>query len=328
MKRPLVLFFLVVILPFTLSAQEEDIDFAYTYDVPVNRFGDCLMTFLHAKWIADRQGKLLLYKPFAYSDKLSLSKAYFHYGKVRKLYSKEEQLTQFDVTYHRPNCNTILSVPYFPESSYEKENGRTEQNESWKYFNVDWNDKVFRKTVLDDLTPLVPLKKVIPPEHMISVALHMRKGGNFDSQVDKEGFVMKFLPDSYYIEQLKALHNILGKPLLYVYIFTDDHNPGMIHRKFKSHFSGENIVFHCRRDKNTEKINVLDDFFSLFEFDCLIHSHSNFSLIPSLLHDYLVQITPTDVVIEGGKRTYIQESLKVNTNHPKYDLLEYKEGNI
>ena len=40
-------------------------------------------------------------------------------------------------------------------------------------------------------------------------------------------------------------------------------------------------------------MNVLVDFFSLFQFDVLIRSQSNFSLIPSLLHDFALVYSPT-----------------------------------
>ena len=53
------------------------------------------------------------------------------------------------------------------------------------------------------------------------------------------------------------------------------------------------------REVNSCGKNVLEDFFSFFHFDVLIRPQSNFSIIPSLLHDYAVVYSPASFSIEN-----------------------------
>ena len=41
-----------------------------TYDLPGGRFGDQLLSYMHAKWLSYTYDLTLLYKPFIYSEAL------------------------------------------------------------------------------------------------------------------------------------------------------------------------------------------------------------------------------------------------------------------
>ena len=59
------------------------------------------------------------------------------------------------------------------------------------------------------------------------------------------------------------------------------------------------ILFGYRKVGNHHAKNVLEDFFSLFNFDILIRPRSNFSVVPSLLSDYALLCYPVDFTKEG-----------------------------
>ena len=71
---------------------------------------------------------------------------------------------------------------------------------------------------------------------------------------------------------LKEILNIFTDKSLYFYIFTDDPNPLDLRNKFYEELIQINkkIVIECRLSENTHNKNVLEDFFSMIQFDCLI----------------------------------------------------------
>jgi hypothetical protein len=66
------------------------------------------------------------------------------------------------------------------------------------------------------------------------------------------------------------------------------------------------------RSKNGHDKNVLQDFFSLFNFDILIHPQSNFSLVPSLIHDFAMVYFPVDAAVDGERVVICQTKLEMN----------------
>ena len=160
-------------------------------------------------------------------------------------------------------------------------------------FQVDWKDPGFRKILQEVVAPKHPRKLTLPPQNTINIAVHFREGGGYDTGNFRLGFLTKFPPLSFYIEGLLEIIELFqGKPL-YCYLFSDALNPSQIIEQFKQSIPiTTQIVFDCRAENNLHDANVLDDFFSLFHFDVLIHPQSNFSVIPSLIHDYAVTYTP------------------------------------
>lgn len=69
---------------------------------------------------------------------------------------------------------------------------------------------------------------------------------------------------------------------------------------FKVAIEEKNIVFGCREIGNHWKANVLQDFFEMMRFDCLIRPESNFSIAASLMKDYKVLIKPKSLSFING----------------------------
>ncbi len=83
-----------------------------------------------------------------------------------------------------------------------------------------------------------------------------------------------------------------------------------------------NIEFDFRRENNSHNKNVLTDFFSLFNFDVLIHSHSNFSISAACINDYMATCTlkskesffPIELEVSLDEKLYKAHIV----NQPKY----------
>lgn len=319
MKKILVTFLIIG----TIScANNYDKQAAVTYDFSGGRFGDCLIAYLHAKWMSFTYGIPLLYKPFKYSDQLELDRREIRIDYVR-LPARTKRLAQHDLSIDvtKP-C--LYTVPYFSEVLYER--NLTHNKEKWIYFAVDWANKEFLQEIRNMINPID--KKLLDKKckaDAITVAVHVRKGGGFDQgellsdTIEKASGVnyrdlhdpLRFPPEYYYVEQLKKLSELLNNCPLYVYIFTDDQNPAEIARRLQLQL-GEyaNIEFDYRKQSNSHDANVIEDFFAMTTFQCLIRPQSNFSLVAGLIGDFLIEIAPVEHHWEETKSVFDKIEIK------------------
>ena len=122
------------------------------------------------------------------------------------------------------------------------------------------------------------------------------------------------MDDLFYIEMIKKVSELFNDEPLYVCIFTDYVNPWEIITTYKAKINKPNIIFDFKISKtNLEWINILDDFFTLTRFDCLIRSDSNFPIMASKLTRYKLQIAPYKVENLNGK-IRIKEAIFENNN--------------
>lgn len=268
-----------------------------TYELTYGRFGDHLVSYMHTKWLAYKYGLRLLYRPFIHSDELVLDdcEERLPIGDFRNcsLWVRSEDVLQKGMI-----DNVLYMVAYFPESRIELK--------TWPSggFQVNWDDEQFRSLLN---TVVAPKAKITPfplPKNKITVALHTRRGGSYDIGSYEEfhkSYPAKFPNEEFYVEALDRLYTILGEQDLYVFIFTDDQNPAQLTEQFEKTFKGKHITFDYRKTKNDHNINVLEDFFALTQFDCLIRSDSNFSLCASKLKKYLVHIAPQECSVVNGR---------------------------
>ena len=271
---------------------------AVTYEL-IGRFGDNLLSYMHAKWLSlyyARKGYNLpvLYKPFLFSNQLRVHD-------IEKGCSRERltslhriiSLKNHKWTDLESNSHVLYEIPYFPYD-LEKEPG------NWTAFPVDWKDPEFKRELKRVVHPRFALPKFELLADKITVAIHVRRGGSFEEL--NLGFPFKFPDDSYYVEQLGVLDRLLGHRPLYVFIFTDDREPLKILADFQKRFEQfSHITFDCRRTKTDHNLNVLEDFFALTKFDCLIRPDSNFSVCAAKISDYLVEIEPKKCYVEDHK---------------------------
>jgi len=98
----------------------------------------------------------------------------------------------------------------------------------------------------------------------------------------------KFPPEQYYVEQIKKLSQILKNKPLYVHIFTDDQHPNTLKKRIKKAVNSTHITFAC----NKHKASVLQDFFAVTQFDCLIRASSGFSYFSQVFGNHKIIIYP------------------------------------
>lgn len=268
---------------------------AVTYDYAQGRFGDQLLAYLHAKWVSFKFEIPLLYKPFLYSDQLvlhtqeqMLTRTFNNKFKQKIVFQYDTKINIFD-----KKKSTLYVIPYFPENISE-----CLHKTNWPYAKVDWNDAEFKKTIKTLIQPRYHTFCLSLPQNKITVAVHVRKGGSFE-KLNLE-FPLKFPDDSYYIEQIKKIDDFLEHTPLYVFIFTDDQNPLQITSYYQTVINRPHIQFDCRKTKNDHNLHVLEDFFSLTKFDCLVRPDSNFSICASKLADYLIHISPKNYRISNN----------------------------
>ena len=72
------------------------------------------------------------------------------------------------------------------------------------------------------------------------------------------------------------------------------------------------VKFNYRKLNNFHKKNVLEDFFSFFNFDILIRPQSHFSMIPSLIHDFAIVYSPAGAKIEGHHVVIDKTDMEIN----------------
>lgn len=255
---------------------------AVTQELAYGRLGDQLMSYFHARWLAREYGLTYLYTPFKQADLFRLSEMDPHCSSFRFdhhiTFSSKQQMD-------RTFSSTLIRVPYFPEATFEHPEG------PFSLFRADWENPAFRHEVLECLTPKNPVDTLKLPSGYLTVAVHVRRNDNLQ---DMQRFPLKMPPEHYFIEQIQRVASLFKDRQLYVYIFSDLDDPQEIVARYAGAIQNPNITF-ATRGKN-ETSNLLKDFYSLGKFDCLIGCVSNFSLMASVLGDYVFMVTPSHFV--------------------------------
>ena len=276
---------------------------AMTYLLNGGRFGDNLLSYCRAKWASRMFDIPLLYVPFPYSNELALHEN-------EKMYTQEEH-KRFRRTLH-------LIKKHYPYVVLKNDN--TLYVCRWKSsIVINWDDQTFLTEIKKNITPAHEIEKITPPEGMISVAVHVRNGGTFagDTQQEKDRCPLRFVPEEFFIEHIHRVAQMFPEDMLYVYIFTDHPNPKELVHKFANALNNPRIIFDCRQEGNSHKSNVLEDFFSMMDFDCLIRPGSHFTRFVQRLGNNKMVIYPEGTKIVNGKRVIAKAQLKTRENSSK-----------
>lgn len=274
---------------------------AITYEFNGGRFGDCLSSYCKAKWFAHKHKLKLFYKPFTYSDQLALHalEAFYTNETVQSFKKIIKVKSEADILAHKDEH--ILFVSNF----YSQTPGLYEygiQNEQ------------FGQEIKDALTPIAPPQFVEKPSNSITAAVHVRKGGGFDQplaseQIYKKGeqyadqiWPTKFPPNQYYIDQIKVLKRMVGVDTkLIIYLLTDDPDPKALAALYAEKLNDPLISFIFREQHNSHTSNVVEDFYTMAQCDCLIRSSSLFAKAAQLLGNHQIIIYPISGKWTDGK---------------------------
>lgn len=273
-----------------------------TYELSGGRLGDNLISFMHAKWISYKYNIPLLYRDFEHADAFAFSQKYDLFtneieevSNIRHIGLKRREKKFISV------YPLYYNVLYFPDCRFEHFGEYVFYNHYFPYFHVDWSDPNFRKELLSDLTSSRQFNLIYPPKGYTSVAVHMRRGGGVDCPHSLTHSPLNFPPDAYYTSQLRRVIDHLEGEKVFVHLFTDDQNPKALVEMLRSTLLDCNIEFGFTDPKILRENPVMEDFFSLANFDCLIHAQSNFSVSASKLKKYRVRVCPENYCVKKGK---------------------------
>jgi hypothetical protein len=222
----------------------------------------------------------------------------------------------------KPDEGCIYLVPWFPESlvDYERlEDGRA-------YFYVNWDDEKFLAHIRALVSPRYTLNLLPLPQDKITVAVHVRRNSNgFDlsmsfayqqpppgKQYLDDYYPFKCVDDNFYLFGIKKISGLYPHQPLYVFIFTDDKEPEKIAEKYRTILNNPLITIDYRREPHDHTTHVLEDFFSMQRFDCLIRSDSNFSLIASKLGRYKIVISPAGYQLKNNHPVIVRAHITTN----------------
>lgn len=279
-----------------------------SYKLSPGRFGDQILTYSKAQWLAYTYQLPLLYIPFKYSEFLMM-----HTEFANNNLTLEKSIPIISVSPTTQIFKNSTHSEIYEVSLSTKKDAITNLDSIYECM---ISDPVFENYLKKMLSPIISLPTIELPKTMITVALHVRKGGGFDQpllsrqlKTDKPSqsafakkqytqryadtiWPHKFPPDQYYVDQLIFLSELLDDTPLYVYLFTDDPHPEILMDRYKKATNKPNITFDCRKEKNRHNLNVLDDFYAIAQFDCLIRAASNFSRAAQLLGNHTIIIFP------------------------------------
>jgi hypothetical protein len=262
------------------QSQHQKFQSAITWKANGGRFGDNLLSYARSKWISYKFNIPILYVPFKYSEQLMLHEQ-------ENIYTESSDQLFSAITYI-PSVSKYQLLPY----------SNTLYISHWNAdITIDWYDQVFVKELKRNITPRYQLNKVIVPDGYMSVAVHVRNGGGFtaDNEQEQERCPLRFVPDEFFINQIARIADMFKEQNLYVYIFTDHLEPAKLKKKFKQVLNNPRITFAYRKENNSHNSNVLEDFFSMMDFDCLIRPGSHFSRFVQRLGNNKIVIYPESV---------------------------------
>jgi hypothetical protein len=266
------------------------------YTFSGGRFGDNLVAYMHAKWVAYRYQIPLLYTPFPHAIHLVLHNDKINTIRTFPRTAKRITLAKESFINLRNREDICYVVPYFPEAPLDMMG-----YSSGVDLEIDWEDEGFRAELRRLISPVTPTRKLSLPPNRISVALHARTGGGFDSPQAPQHIPHKLPPESYYVEQVRHLYALCDEQPLYVHLFTDDLEPDQFLKRLKGKLSDLNIVWGGRTSDNRHNLHMIEDFFAMTQFQCLIRPDSNYSIAASKIADYSIIISPAHVSFVAGK---------------------------
>lgn len=256
---------------------------AITYDLTSGRLGDQLIYYCKAKDLSKKHNLIFYYRPFKYSSLLCLSKQdRVLKPSVLKQYKivKIGQLLDVNQIDYEKNILYVVSSQHYIDANDDK---------LWYGIN---DDDQFRNDLKAGIKSQKKLNLISPRAGMISVAIHYRSGGGYDSNEVMLSAPEKFPDFSFHLGGLKEICKLFSDKPLYVFLFTDHTRPLSLLKKFESNCSHEEIYFDCRRYGNSHSENVLEDLFSMSLFDCLIRPWSGFSVIAQVIGNFRYVVYP------------------------------------
>ncbi len=293
------------------------------------RLGDKLLMYVKAKWVAYKYGLCFYYKPFKYSDQLQMhekdqmwsNECVARYEIIEDPYKgigdPKSHLVNLDDFINQFSSKLYIISYYFQLQKWGSHQATYDSQDvgEWKGL---YDDETFQNMLRETIKPRFPIHEIPLPKDRLTVALHVRKGGDYDGAMlslqlytDKKnddssqcycgaesstytdlGYSLKFPPDQFYVEQIRYISSLYEDIPMYVHLFTDDRDPQALIDRYAKMVGKSNISYACRKVGNHHDKNIIDDLFNMVRFDCLIRSGSNFPQVAQLIGNYKVVLYP------------------------------------
>lgn len=281
----------------------------------VDRFGDHVLLYIKSKWLSCKHQIPLLLHNFELADHLALFDA-----EIPLPINYQKSFSHVIGLAKESSINSNTNALYATDFCCELIEPSIEEFEQ------------FRSRIRTLVAPAKQFKKLEIPPDVISIAVHVRRGsGNDRSLLSQQLFThtqpsifitdkpynildepnctnkaihtqswgcsdtvfpFRFMPDQYYIDQIILLSKLLNDAPLYVYIFSDHHNPREIVDRFAQIINKPNITFDCHMENKSSGAQVVHDLFAMTQFDCLIRARSHLSIIAEFIGDHKIVISP------------------------------------
>lgn len=306
----ILLIFLMVspICPYFIEGKQSSLEYCKRYETGVyllpsgQRFGDRLLEYVKAKWIAYKTGLPLYISPCRYYHHLALMEKERILPRIPRKGITKVFVDDFPIFLERVP-NTFYIVRYYPILDSDK---LCEIKKERKFISL----------LQETISSTLDLEILEVPDDKITLALHVRKGTGVDSPIksvqifDKNkistktltvskghfaDFIhpLKFPPEQYYIDQIKKISEYFHHKPIYLFVFTDDPYPPVILERIKEQVGLKNITYDCFPYVGRSSSELLRDFFSMMNFDCLIRpGESNYSTVAELLSTHKLVIYP------------------------------------
>lgn len=273
---------------------------AITHDTH-GRLGNQLMTYLTTKWISHNYNLPFLYTPFNRAKNFVFHKQEKQYLLLWK--------TSFKYPY---TLKEISEIPKLPNSTLITINlfHKDGNNPFIKFSHRKiWKDPNFREFAKSLIQPQFPINTFTPPKDKLNVLVHVRSGEGHDSRQTQLRLPYKFPPHSFYISSIEKMSELFNHPLMYVHIMTDDPYPESIVNDYSEALSHlKNVEFGYRKDAT-----VIEDFFSVPNFDCIIRGSSTLTISASLLTKFKATIFPKKCHVEND--TVVVDKIHIELNN-------------
>lgn len=312
-KKQIINLFILITIATGAFEKSNAADQAITYNFSGGRFGDNLLSYIIGKYFSWKYKLPLLYRPFNYSNNLKL---HIYETPIATIDLKRFSGTE-NIDHYSSAWQGVYTADFYSNGPDWK---NTKELVMYIKNNSDLQNEIKRM-----VAPINPISFYLP-ENMISVAVHVRRGGGFDRpllsgtgiehKVDRSQYAdgnhpLKFPPDEFYLNQIQFLYRLHEERPLYVYIFTDDKNPADLTARYKAAINRHNVTFDYYRIYEPFNYHLIHDLFFMKEFDCLIRPESSLSIVAQIIGDHKIVLSPSkshwednDLIIDQVLCTY------------------------
>jgi hypothetical protein len=301
------------------------------------RLGDNILLYCKAKYLSYKHGKPLRYNNFPFFDQLNISVYETQYQRENNI--RHIRVNNAQVIPSYLDSPTIFDIDYYCKMT--KKNNLHGSYVGCKEFPFDWVKKKmvkyqeFGAELKRNLQIHTPRNTQIHKAgDCITVAVSTRMGTSIhdDPALYSEqffempyrygdlGFAFKFVPQQFYINQVKRLSALLQHRKMHIHFFIDkekDYAANILAQWRIALADYKNITLECNIEGTWEQ-RTLDDLYIMSHCSCLIRGCSHFAGIAQLAGDHLIIIgpNPASYIWEGRRLIftktfiYFQNALK------------------